>query len=52
LLKHLDQLLQLSPTARLKRRYEKFRAYGHFVEKKPVLLEKPVEKVAAAPVAG
>jgi acetyl-CoA carboxylase carboxyl transferase subunit alpha len=33
LLKHLEQLLQMSPEERLKRRYEKFRAYGHFLEK-------------------
>src|SRR5437660_4952802 len=38
LLKHLEQLLQLPPAERLKQRYEKFRAYGHFIEKKPVLL--------------
>jgi len=50
LLKHLKQLLHLSPAERLKQRYEKFRAYGHFVEKKPVLLEKPAE--LPTPVAG
>ena len=33
LLKHLGQLLALSPVERLKKRYEKFRAYGHFLEK-------------------
>src|ERR1051325_8699283 len=46
LLKHLEQLLQMSPEERLKRRYEKFRAYGHFVEKKPVVVEKPSEQPA------
>jgi len=35
LLKHLEQLLQLSSEERLKKRYEKFRAYGHFSENKP-----------------
>jgi acetyl-CoA carboxylase carboxyl transferase subunit alpha len=52
LLKHLDQLLQLPPGERLKQRYDKFRAYGHFIEKKPVLLEKAAEQPAPAPVAG
>src|SRR5437764_14784417 len=33
LLKHLDSLLQLSAADRLKQRYEKFRAFGHFTEK-------------------
>jgi len=33
LLKHLGELLVLSSTERLKKRYEKFRAYGHFLEK-------------------
>src|SRR5580765_6138983 len=50
LLKHLEQLLQLPPAERLKQRYEKFRAYGHFIEKKPVLLQKAAE--LPAPVAG
>src|SRR3954464_8114962 len=34
LLKHLEELLQLSSEERLKKRYAKFRAYGHFTEKK------------------
>src|SRR5215467_6227096 len=50
LIRHLDDLSKLSATDRLKQRYEKFRAYGHFLEKKPVLQEKPAEQVA--PVAG
>src|SRR5690349_20771291 len=50
LLKHLEQLLKLAPEERLKQRYEKFRAYGHFIEKKPVPLEKHAEQ--PAPVAG
>jgi acetyl-CoA carboxylase carboxyl transferase subunit alpha len=32
LLKHLREVLALSVTERLKRRYEKFRSYGHFTE--------------------
>src|SRR4051812_36500030 len=35
LLKHLDQLVQLSSEERLNKRYEKFRAYGHYSENKP-----------------
>src|SRR5689334_8213761 len=50
LLKHLEDLLKLAPEERLKQRYEKFRAYGHFIEKKPVPLEKHAEQ--PAPVAG
>ena len=33
LLKHLEQVLALPPAERLKKRYEKFRAHGQFVEK-------------------
>lgn len=33
LLKHLEQLLALPPAERLKLRYEKFRAHGHYHEK-------------------
>src|SRR5437773_1757713 len=33
-LKHLEGLLQLAAADRLKQRYAKFRAYGHFAEKK------------------
>ncbi len=40
LLKHLDQLLQLPAADRLKQRYAKFRAYGHFNEKPPSEVEK------------
>jgi len=35
LLKHLEQVMELSSPVRLRNRYEKFRAYGHFAEKKP-----------------
>jgi acetyl-CoA carboxylase carboxyl transferase subunit alpha len=50
LLKHLEELLALPPGERLKQRYDKFRAYGHFVEKKAVAPEKPAQQ--PAPVAG
>src|SRR5260370_16173564 len=49
LLKHLEQLLQLPPPERLKQRYEKFRAHGHFIEKKAAPLEKPSEQPAPVP---
>jgi len=46
LLKHLDELLGVPVRFRLKARYDKFRAFGHFSEKPPQ--EKPsVEKPAA-----
>ncbi len=35
LLKHLEELLAMPPADRLKRRYEKFRSFGHFLEKHP-----------------
>jgi len=35
LVKHLEEILKLPPAERLEKRYAKFRAYGHFVEKKP-----------------
>jgi acetyl-CoA carboxylase carboxyl transferase subunit alpha len=41
LLKHLEELLKLSGPDRLKKRYEKFRAHGHFLEKAPSPAEKP-----------
>ena len=40
LLKHLEQLKTLSPADRLKQRYAKFRAFGHFTEKQPAVAEK------------
>jgi acetyl-CoA carboxylase carboxyl transferase subunit alpha len=40
LLRHLESLLQLSGAERLKQRYEKFRAFGHFTEKGTVAPEK------------
>jgi len=33
LLKHLGELVALPPADRLKKRYEKYRAYGHYLEK-------------------
>jgi len=41
LLKHLNELLALPAAERLKKRYEKYRAHGHFLEKVPT----PAEKV-------
>jgi acetyl-CoA carboxylase carboxyl transferase subunit alpha len=43
LLRHLNELLALPGPERLKKRYEKFRAHGHFLEKTPT----PAEKNAA-----
>jgi acetyl-CoA carboxylase carboxyl transferase subunit alpha len=40
LLKHLKQVQALPVPERLKQRYAKFRAFGHFVEKQPVVAEK------------
>jgi acetyl-CoA carboxylase carboxyl transferase subunit alpha len=40
LLKHLEQLLALPEADRLKQRYAKFRAFGHFAEKQPAAAEK------------
>jgi acetyl-CoA carboxylase carboxyl transferase subunit alpha len=34
LIKHLDQLQRLSGDERLKQRYDKYRAFGHYLEKK------------------
>ena len=36
LLAHLEQLLAMAPSDRLQRRYERFRAHGHFAEKQPL----------------
>jgi acetyl-CoA carboxylase carboxyl transferase subunit alpha len=46
LISQLQELLALAPAERLKQRYAKFRAYGHFAQKKPVPAEK-AEKVEA-----
>lgn len=47
LLRHLEELSALPAAARLKRRYEKFRAHGHFLEKPPTPAEKEAVKKAA-----
>ena len=52
LLKHLEQLLALPPAERLKKRYEKFRAHGHFLEKPPTPAEKEAAKKQPRKVAG
>jgi len=41
LLEELDQLAALTPQERLEKRYAKFRGFGHFLEKKAPVLEKP-----------
>lgn len=46
LLRHLNELLALPGPERLKKRYEKFRAHGHFLEKAPT----PDEKVTVKKV--
>ncbi len=43
LLKELEQLLALSPKARLKQRYAKFRNFGRVMENPPALASKPAE---------
>src|SRR5437868_2801074 len=48
LLRHLEQLLQMNPADRLKTRYEKFRAYGHFAEKPSVATLAEPEATAAS----
>ena len=39
LLKHLQQIQALPAADRLKQRYAKFRAFGHFSEKQPAAVE-------------
>lgn len=57
LLHHLNELLALPGAERLKQRYEKFRAHGHFLEKMPTPAEKnatrktPRRAAHAAPAA-
>jgi acetyl-CoA carboxylase carboxyl transferase subunit alpha len=43
LLRHLEDLLKMTPADRLRQRYEKFRKFGHFLEKQP----SPGDKVEA-----
>lgn len=47
LLNHLGQLLALPPAERLKQRYEKFRAQGHYLEPRPTPAEKEAAKKPA-----
>lgn len=47
LLKHLEQLNALPAAERLKQRYEKFRAHGHFLERSPTPAEKEAGKKPA-----
>ena len=53
LLKHLEELLALSAADRLKQRYAKFRAFGHFTEHPAMVEEKmneqPAEKRSQKP---
>jgi acetyl-CoA carboxylase carboxyl transferase subunit alpha len=51
LLKHLDEISRLSVPERLKLRYQKFRAHGHFIEKEPTPGEKQEAGDAPAPAA-
>jgi acetyl-CoA carboxylase carboxyl transferase subunit alpha len=51
LLKHLEQLLALTAADRLKQRYAKFRAFGHFNEKRPSAVEKAKVEATASPKA-
>ena len=47
LLKHLTEILALSPADRLKQRYAKFRGYGRFLEPKPARKESTAAKSQA-----
>jgi acetyl-CoA carboxylase carboxyl transferase subunit alpha len=50
LLKHPCQLLKLTSTERLKLRYEKYRAFGHFLEtKSPVEAEQVAIEQSSSP---
>jgi acetyl-CoA carboxylase carboxyl transferase subunit alpha len=49
LLKHLAEISALSPAERLKSRYQKFRAHGHFIEKELTPGEKQEVADAANP---
>jgi len=50
LLKHLEEILALPVAERLKRRYEKFRAHGHFVEQAADKAEMKPAKAAEAAI--
>jgi NADPH-dependent 7-cyano-7-deazaguanine reductase QueF len=47
LIEHLGELTAMSPAERLKKRYEKFRAHGHFLERAPTPAEKAAIKKAS-----
>jgi acetyl-CoA carboxylase carboxyl transferase subunit alpha len=49
LLKHLQEIQALPVAERLKKRYEKYRAHGHFLEKAAAVEMKPAK--ASEPVA-
>ena len=51
LLKHLEEILALPVPERLKKRYEKFRAHGHFIEKADDASEMKPAKKFTEPVA-
>jgi acetyl-CoA carboxylase carboxyl transferase subunit alpha len=51
LLKHLEEILALPVPERLKKRYEKFRAHGHFIEKADDASEMKPAKKSTEPVA-
>jgi acetyl-CoA carboxylase carboxyl transferase subunit alpha len=51
LLKHLEEILALSVPDRLRQRYEKFRAHGHFIEKADNAAEMKPAKKSPEPVA-
>jgi hypothetical protein len=48
LVKHLHELLALPVAERLKKRYEKYRAHGHFLEKAPTVAEQAEPAVNGA----
>jgi acetyl-CoA carboxylase carboxyl transferase subunit alpha len=51
LTKNLEQLLAIPPKDRLKQRYDKFRSFGHFVDKSPeIVTEKAMTEKVAVPV--
>jgi acetyl-CoA carboxylase carboxyl transferase subunit alpha len=52
LLRHLQELQALSGAERLKRRYDKFRAHGHFLERPPTPDEKISGKRATRKISG
>ena len=47
LIEHLNELTVMTPGERLKKRYDKFRAHGHFLERAPTPAEKAAIKKAS-----